>query len=98
MLYREGSVSLEAIRIEDQKNKERRLSPFFSELEFLDGSRVYYNEYQGMLTTHFTRNEEWQCKGGILGDEMGLGKTVMALALILANPSLERGLEVPAEA
>lgn len=70
-------------------NHERILDIFWSAIELLDGSLIYFNQYNGVVSNKFKKNCLIKCKGGILGDEMGLGKTVMALSLILTDKSKE---------
>jgi len=79
MLHREEIVD-ESLLFENKPENDRELSDLFEELIFLDGSKFYFNPFNGDLTLQFPYNKN--CRGGILADEMGLGKTVMAIALI----------------
>ena len=63
--------------------QERMLNELFQEMELPDGSKMYFNGFNGEVSVEFPRSKT--CKGGILADEMGLGKTVMTIALLHAH-------------
>jgi len=82
MKYREGC--LENQRLYDKLNEEiRLLNDLFEEIVLIDGSKIYFNPFNGEITLDFPLSKP--TKGGILADEMGLGKTVMTIALIHAH-------------
>jgi len=82
MKYREGC--LENQRLYDKLNEEiRLLNDLFEEIVLIDGSKIYFNPFNGEITLNFPLTKP--TKGGILADEMGLGKTVMTIALIHAH-------------
>lgn len=59
---------------------ERKLSPFWEEIQALNGEKFFINYLTGEFTQTF---HDWRSiRGGILADEMGLGKTVMTLSLL----------------
>ena len=59
-------------------------NPMWKELKCKNISKLYYNEYDGLLSKSIQPITD-NVKGGILADEMGLGKTIEVLSCILLN-------------
>ena len=72
MMFREGLYSKSKVCGGEDKNT-RLLNIFWKEIELLDGSVLYFNEFTGEISNIFLQSDEYKCKGGILADEMGLG-------------------------
>ena len=79
MIYKEGCMDLKDL-YDESLQEGRILSDLFQEMVLPDGSKMYFNPFNGEISNEFPKSKS--CKGGILADEMGLGKTVMTIALI----------------
>jgi len=97
MKHREGILGRDEL-FESSFEEQRLLNDLFQEMILLDGSKLYFNPFNGEICVDFPTVKT--CKGGILADEMGLGKTVMTIALIHSHKrstnlrSIEEEIEV----
>jgi len=82
MKWREGVLGRDEL-FESTFEEQRLLNDLFQEMTLIDGSKLYFNPFNGEICVDFPTVKT--CKGGILADEMGLGKTVMTIALIHSN-------------
>jgi SNF2 family DNA or RNA helicase len=53
---------------------DRKLAKMWSEIELINGDKLYINEFSGEFREKMILFKE--SKGGIVADEMGLGKTI----------------------
>ena len=89
MLFREEEIGNEDLF--EQEFEQRELNDLFQEMVLLDGSKIYFNPFNGEISVDFPKLKA--CKGGILADEMGLGKTVMTIALLHANRREDKAVQ-----
>ena len=94
MKHREGKLGRDEL-FESTFEEQRLLNDLFQEMILLDGSKLYFNPFNGEICVDFPTVKT--CKGGILADEMGLGKTVMTIALIHSHKRSTNNLGIVQE-